>query len=158
MARVVVKKSIAAPAEDVFETVAHIEEFSQVVPEITKIEFLSDQKTGVGTRFRETRMMKGKEAATELEVTEYEPPRRVRIVADSHGTVWDTVFNVSPAGEGAELEMVMDARAYKLLSRLMNPLICGMIKKFVDADMEAVKEHCEKQASEHVSSQGQTDE
>ena len=136
MARVVVKKSIAAPVERVFDTVAHIEEFSQVVPQITKIEFLTEQKTGVGTRFRETRLMKGKEAATELEVTEYEPPRKVRIVADSHGTVWDTVFTVSPVGGGAELEMVMDAKAYKLLPKLMNPLVCGMIKKFIEADME----------------------
>ena len=146
MARVVVTKSIAAPVDKVFRTVAHIEQFSQVVPQITKIEFLTDQKTGVGTRFRETRLMKGKEAATELEVTEYEPPQRVRIVADSHGTVWDTVFTVTPAPEGSQLEMVMDAKAYKLLPKLMNPLVCGMIKKFVEADMDAVKEHCEKQA------------
>ena len=147
MARVVVTKSIAAPPQKVFETVAHIEEFSQVVPEITKIEFLTEQRTGVGTRFRETRLMKGKEASTELEVAEYDPPQRVRIVADSHGTVWDTVFHVTPTETGAELEMVMDANAYKLLPKLMNPFICGMIKKFIEADMDAVKEHCEKHAS-----------
>ena len=133
------------PVEEVFETVAHIEQFSQVVPQITKIEFLTDQKTGVGTRFRETRLMKGKEESTELEVTEYEPPEKVRIVADSHGTVWDTVFRVTPSGDGSALEMVMDAKAYKLLPRLMNPLITRMIRKFIEADMDAVKAHCEKQ-------------
>ena len=87
--------------------------------------------------------MNGKEASTELEVTEYEPDRHVRIVADSHGTVWDTVFTVSPDGEQTRLEMVMDAKAYKLLPKLMNPLIVGMIRKAVESDMDAVKEFCE---------------
>ena len=145
MPRVVVEKTIAAPADLVFRTVAHIEEFERVIPHIVNVEFLSEQRTGVGTRFRETRQMNGKEAATELEVTEYEPDTRVRIVADTHGTVWDTVFTVTPEGDTSKLEMVMDARAYKLLPKLMNPLIIGMVRKAIASDMDAVKEHCEGQ-------------
>ena len=34
------------------------------------------------------------EATTELEVTEYVENDHVRMVADSHGTIWDTVFSV----------------------------------------------------------------
>ena len=78
-----------------------------------KFEFLSDTHTGVGTRFRETRVMKGKEQPTELEITEYIENERVRMVADSHGTVWDTVFSVALYGDGTRLTMVMDARAYQ---------------------------------------------
>ena len=47
------------------------------------------------TRFRETRVMKGREASTVLEVTEYESPRRIRLVSDEGGTIWDTVFTVA---------------------------------------------------------------
>ncbi|KAB2847196.1 MAG: hypothetical protein F9K45_00175, partial [Melioribacteraceae bacterium] len=70
MKTITVTKNINAPVEKVFNTVAHIEEFSKTVPHIVKVEFLTELKTGAGTRFRETRLMKGKEAATELEVTE----------------------------------------------------------------------------------------
>ena len=64
--------------------------------------FLSEVRTGVGTRFRETRLMHGKERSTELEVTEYVENERVRMVADTDGTVWDSVFVVSPV-EGKTL-------------------------------------------------------
>lgn len=143
MTRTIVSRQIRAPAETVFDAVAHINNFSKAVPGITKIEFLSDRQTGVGTRFRETRVMNGREATVELEVTEYEPNDHVRIVSDTHGTVWDTVFKVEPRGDQTELTMTMDANAYKLLPKLMNPLIRGMIQKAIESDMDAVKTYCE---------------
>lgn len=144
MEKTIVTRSIAAPPERVFETVAHIENFAEVVDSITNIEFLSEQRTGVGTRFRETRMMKRREATTTLEVTEYRPPELVRIVSDEGGTIWDTVFSVKRMGASTELSMVMDARPYKLLARIMTPLISGMVRKAVKSDMDAVKRHCER--------------
>ncbi|MHC4940333.1 MAG: SRPBCC family protein [Planctomycetota bacterium] len=143
MTRTIVTREIDASAEKVFDAVAHIENFSKAVPGITNIEFLSENKTGVGTRIRETRVMKGREATVELEVTEYEPNERIRIVSDTHGTVWDTVFTVQEQGDRTRLEMVMDANAYKLFPRIMNPLFKGMIRKAIEGDMDAVKSYCE---------------
>ena len=144
MARTTVRRTIQAPIERVFDTVAHIENFSKAVPHIVNVEFLSEQRKGVGTRFRETRLMGKREASTELEVTEYVENERIRLVSDQGGTIWDTVFTVQPAAQGGvELEMVMDANAYKLLARLFNPLIKGMIRKFIEKDMDAVKAYCE---------------
>ena len=88
-----------------------------------------------------------REAATELEVTEYVPNNHVRLVADAGGTVWDTVFTTKPDGDAVTLTMVMDARAYKLLSKLLNPLLKGMIKKHIESDMDMVKAHCENGSS-----------
>ena len=68
---------------------------------------------------------------------------RVGIVSDTHGTVWDTVFTVRDGGGETELEMVMDAKAYKLFPRLLNPLFKGMIQKAIEGDMDAVKAYCE---------------
>ena len=144
MTRMIVTRTIDAPIDVVFKTVADINQFSQAIPHIVKVEILSDVKSGVGTRFRETRLMKGKEAATELEVTEYTENDRVRIVADSHGTVWDTLFTVESRKGHTELTMTMDAKAYKLLPKLMNPMVKGIIKKAVAKDMDAVKAFCEK--------------
>jgi carbon monoxide dehydrogenase subunit G len=143
MTRTTVKRIIKAPLGTVFHAVADIEHFTKAVPHIVRVEMLSDVTSGIGTRFRETRVMKGKEASTELEITEYVEDERVRLVADEHGTVWDTVFTVTPVGEGTELTMVMDAKAHRLLPRLMNPLIKGMVKKALEQDMDAVKAYCE---------------
>lgn len=62
-------------------------------------------------RFRELRRMGNREQVTELEVTEWDPPHSVRMVADSHGTVWDTLFTISPVEGGTMLKLDMDARA-----------------------------------------------
>jgi hypothetical protein len=67
-----------------------------------------------------------------------------RTVSDSHGTVWDTVFTVRAENRATELTMIMDAKAYKLLPKLLNPLIKGMIKKAIIKDIESVKAYCEK--------------
>jgi carbon monoxide dehydrogenase subunit G len=99
MSRMIVTRSIKAPLESVFRTVADINQFSEAIPHIVKVEFLSDAKTGVGTRFRETRLMNGKEMTTDLEVTEYVDNDRIRLVADSGGTIWDTLFTVRTEGE-----------------------------------------------------------
>lgn len=136
-------RSIQAPVERVFQTLAQVENFAQAVPGITKIEFLSDQKYGVGTRFKETRMMNGKQAATELEVTELDENRSIRIVSEAGGTCWDTVFKVKPSDGATEMSMQMDAFPQSLFARLLTPMIIGMVDKAVKADMDAVKDYCE---------------
>ena len=143
MSRTTVSRTIRAPIEKVFDTIAHIENFSKAVPHITKVEFLSETRRGVGTKFKETRLMGKREATSVLEVTEYVENERVRMVADQGGTIWDTVFTVKPSGDAVEMTMVMEAKAYKLLARFFNPLIKGMIQKFIEKDMDAVKEYCE---------------
>ena len=137
-------RSINAPIELVFKTISDINNFSKSVPDIVKVEFLSDVKSGVGTRFRETRLMKGKEAMTELEVTEFVENDHVRYVTDSHGTVWDTVMSVKTVHGKTDLTMIMDAIPHKLMQKVMIPMIKGMISKALEKDMDSVKTYCEK--------------
>ena len=144
MKPITIVKTINAPVELVFKTIAHIEEFSKVVNDIVNIEFLSDNKTGTGTRFRETRMMKGKEATTELEVKEYVENEKVRIVADSQGTVWDTLFTVKKEDDKTMLSTAMVAHTNNIFAKLINSMIRSIIAKAVEKDMDAVKVYCEK--------------
>lgn len=143
MTRTTVTRRIAAPAERVFAAVSDLEKLPEVVPDIVRVETLSETRSGPGTRFRETRRMGKREASMELEVTECEPPRHLRIVADSHGTVWDSVFTVTEVEGGSELELVMDAKAHKLLPKLLNPIMKGLIRRGVVAQIESVKQYCE---------------
>jgi carbon monoxide dehydrogenase subunit G len=143
MTRATVTKTIAAPIDHVFETIADIESFKRAIPHIVDIEFLSETRTGVGTRFRETRVTKGRRATTELEVTEYVANDRIRMVADSHGTIWDSLFAVKEVAEGTELTITMDAKAHQLVAKLMNPLVMPMIQSTVEDDLDLVKRYCE---------------
>ena len=145
MTRTAISRTIDAVPEAVFSTVSDISNYIEAVPHLVRVEFLTDQRVGVGARWRETRVMRGREASTELEVTEFVADERVRMVSDEGGTIWDTVFTVTPLSEGGgtRLDMVMDARPYRITSRLMVPLIMGVVAKAIAADMDAVKAYCE---------------
>lgn len=134
-------RTINAPADAVFETVSDISNYTKAVPDIVRVEFLTEQKTGVGARFRETRRMGKREATTELEVTEFVRNERVRMVSDAGGTIWDTVFTVAQeqGGPGTRLDVVMEAKPYRLMSRLFVPLMKGAVAKAVAGDIDAVK-------------------
>ena len=136
-------RTIDAPLEVVFEAISDVRNFCEAVPHITHIEFLSDQRTGVGTRFRETRSSNGRTQTVELEVTEYFENSRVRMVSDAGGTLWDTLFTVEPASHAIELTMSMEVKPYRLFAKLFSPLIRSAVVKGVEADMDALKVYCE---------------
>ena len=143
MKPITASRTINAPLELVFETVSDVRRFREAIPHIANVEFLSDEQVGVGTRFRETRVMNGRQHAVDLEVTEYIMPDRVRMVSDAGGTIWDTLFLVSQKAGSVELKMQMNIRPYRFLARIMNVLILGMVVKGVESDMDAVKAFCE---------------
>lgn len=145
MTRTRATRTIDAPVSDVFDLIADPVNYTGALPQIKKVEFLTDQRTGVGTRFRETREMRGREAATELEVTEYVKNQRVRMVSDAGGTIWDSVFTVTPTEDdrATRLDLVMEARPYRLLASVFVPLTRGIVAKAIAGDMDAVKAYLE---------------
>lgn len=147
MSRTEIRRTIAAPAEKVFAAVADVEQFSRAVEGIERVEFVSDVRTGAGTRFRETRLMRGREATVELEITEFAPPERVRFLSEAGGVRWDSVFTVAAArGGNTRLTLIMEATPLTFPARLMVPLMKGMVRKAIAADMDAVKAHCERRS------------
>lgn len=145
MSYITISKQINAPVEQVFKIVADIRNFSKVIPEIIDVEFLSDQQYGVGTKFKETRSMNGREAATELEVTELKENEFIRLISDAGGTVWDSVFKVAEKEGGTELSLEMEAKPYKFLAKIAAPFFKGFMKKAIEKDMITVKEFCERE-------------
>jgi len=143
MSTITILRTIDAPKEKVFNTIADIRNFSKAVPDIVKVEFVSDSMTGLGTRFKETRIISGREHTQELEVTEYDENNAIRLVTDSNGTVWDSLFSVSDEHGPTQLTLIMEANAYKFMARIMNPLMKYFIKKAIGKDMDAVKIYCE---------------
>jgi uncharacterized protein YndB with AHSA1/START domain len=143
MIRIAVAKDIAASPEVVFRAVSDFENLPNTNAEVIRIEFLGEQREGLGTRFRDVRMQGKKEMPTDLEVTEFEDNVRMRCVADTHGTIWDTLFEVTPTAKGAELRLTMDATPQKLLAKVMVPIMQGLFKKGMVGHLDSVAAYCE---------------
>lgn len=139
---------IDAPVGRVFDIISAPEKYARAVPAISKVEILSKVAAGPGVRFRETRDMNGKEASSELEITEFTRDEMVRFISDAGGVRWDSVFNVTRHGAGARLDCRMVAKPYTFAARIMTPFIMGVVAKAIEADMDAVKAYCEKRNAE----------
>lgn len=137
-------RTIKATPDRVFGAVADPEEFNKAIPGGLAVEYLTTRRSGVGTRFRATRLSKGKPMAFDQEVTEFVPGQRMRMVNQTHGTLWDSAFTVQSDGGATVLNLTMDAKTDGLLARVMTRLIAPIVQKALDKDMDAVKVYCER--------------
>ena len=136
--------NIDAPLEEVFSTISKPSEFSNAIPHILEIEFLSEIHEGIGTKFRETRLMNKRKATTTLEVTEFVQNERIRIISIAGGTTWDSLFSVKQEGNHVNLTLEMEAKPHHFFAKIMNYFIKGMLQKALNDDLKSVKEYCEK--------------
>lgn len=146
MPSVTVSRTIQASAEEVFDASTDIHSWAEVVPAITQIEPLTEGPVGVGTRFRETRVMWGREATEEMEFLEFERPGRYVLGAESHGCRYRTTFTLTPDGSGTKLEMNFDGEPLTFGAKVMTFLMKPMMKKMGDMcakDLEAIRDHLE---------------
>ena len=135
--------NIKAPLDTVFKTISNASEFSNAIPHILEVEFLGDIREGVGTKFRETRLMNKRKATTTLEVTEYSKNERIRMVSKAGGTTWDSLFTLNQEENIVILSLEMKAIPHHILARIMNHFIKGMLEKALNDDLNSIKKYCE---------------
>jgi len=120
--RIESEKWIDAPREAVFAAFVDLEGMPGRIRGVESVEVLTDGPTAVGTRWRETRIMFGKEATEEMTVSGLEPGRSCTIRATSCGCEYTTVFTFSDERGGTLVRMSMTSRARTFLAKLMTPL------------------------------------
>jgi uncharacterized protein YndB with AHSA1/START domain len=121
MAGNTVRRTVAAPVGRVFEVVTDIEAYPDNFPSVTKIEFIGEQRNGVGTRFSETRFASGRDGTSEAEVTEYLDGDHIRLQDKHLGSAWDTTYTVEDDGGSTRLTMTVNAEPHKLMANVLGP-------------------------------------
>lgn len=139
-----VERRIAAPPAAVWAVLTDIAAAEQTLSGVTKVELLSEGPYAVGTRWRETRRMVGKDATEEMWVTEVEPERRTVIEASSRGARYTTLFELSPAGSGTHLEVTFGARTqdpgrvHRALWAVFGRLGAQVTRKALEQDLKDI--------------------
>jgi hypothetical protein len=125
-----VREHIEAPCEQVFARAADFARAPETITAIKKIEMLTPGPTRVGTRFRETRVMFGREATEEMEVVAFEPPRRIALGAESCGCRYHSELRFTPAaGGGTDVEMTFVGTPLTLFAKIVGGLMLPLMKK-----------------------------
>lgn len=145
-----VSQHINAPVNLVFDVFSDIENIQEQIEGITQVEILSDITHGVGTRWRETRVMFGREATEEMEISKFAENQSYEVVASSRGMDYHTIYTFNEIDGGTLVEMVFSGKPLTLSAKLMTPigsLFQGAARKALEDDMNNLKVVCEQRTA-----------
>lgn len=140
----IVAREVDAPAQRVWDVITDLDAAPDVLSGVERVERLDGgHGFDVGTRWRETRTMFGKQASEEMAVTAIEPPRRYTVVADSGGTAYTSTFAVAPLGDHrCRLTMGFSAQSTGVVGRVLaatvGRLFLGSTRKALERDLDDI--------------------
>ena len=142
MAVMTVQRDVAAPAERVWAICTDLERTRDVISAITALERTDGGSGfGVGTAWRETRVMFGRETTEAMEVTEIDEGRSYVVESLSRGVLYRSVMRVEPKGDGCTVAWDFGAEPQSTSGRLMafvGKLFEGQTRKALLADLDDI--------------------
>jgi carbon monoxide dehydrogenase subunit G len=120
-----VSRDVAAPANVVWAIMTDLENATDTISAIQSVEILSEpQAFDVGTKWRETRTMFGKQATEEMWVTNVDPGTSYVVAAESNGARYATIMKVVATGEHTStISMNFGAEPTGTMARVMGATV-----------------------------------
>ena len=132
-------RRINSPPAEVFRIFTDLDRAAERIPAISKVELLTDGPIKQGTRFLETRRVRGREVAAELEFVRYEQDQGYVVRCVSQGCAFTSAFLMWPDGDGTKVEVALDCDPKGLLKRMRVRLLLPAMKKEFMRDFLALK-------------------
>lgn len=144
---IVVKELIDAPRHHVWNIITDADRWSDVISGIVDVEILERPTDGVvGLKWREKRVLFGKEATETMWISAAEPNDWYEVTADNHGAVYTTRMSLADVDGKTELTMAFSARPTTFAARLMSVmgfLFNGQLKKMLQQDLADIRRAAE---------------
>ena len=150
MGKIEVAVDIEAPVEKVFALFTDFAKVDERIDGIKKLELLTSGPIGKGTQFRETRVMMGKEATEEMEITDFQPNESYRVEADSCGAHYTTDYKFVSNGNSTNVAMSFEGTPVTFAAKLLSPamlLMAKTLRKCLEDDLACLKRVAEAEDS-----------
>lgn len=140
---------IEQPVERVWQAITDIENCQAMISGIIGLEVLyQPDNQFVGLKWKETRLMFGKEATETMWVTDAVENKYYQTRAESHGSVYISRLSVESQGSGTVLTMAFTGQAQSLIMKILSLLMTPFMKKpmvnMLDQDLQDIKVYLEK--------------
>jgi carbon monoxide dehydrogenase subunit G len=142
-----VSRSVSAPVDAVWTVFTDLARSADRLSAVNAVEVLTPGEFALGTRWRETRTMFGREATEEMEVTAIVPGRSYTTGADSHGSHYMSRFDFVPTETGTDVTFTFHAESHgvmRFVGSLMWPMLKGKMTKELRRDLDELAEYCER--------------
>ncbi|MEQ8849292.1 SRPBCC family protein [Botrimarina sp.] len=121
-----IAERIAAPPERVFALATDSEHAADRIRGIDSIQILTLGDVGLGTRWRETRMLMGNHATVELTVGDFRPGRSYTTKARACGCECKGFLTCEPVNGGTRRPMTFDAQPTSIGARVVTTLFAPL--------------------------------
>jgi hypothetical protein len=137
-------RMIDAPLDLVFHCISDPSTFQKAIPSITDLEFLSNERKGVGTHFRESRLIKRRIQTRTSCVIGFVVNQSVQFLSAYNSSLWISKFSVEQAARDVEVNV----EVYPLLplsqfAKIIAALTCRPAVQLLECDLDFVKSFCE---------------
>jgi carbon monoxide dehydrogenase subunit G len=135
---------IAAPPHDVFAVISDPRKATAFMDNITASSKLTDGPIGVGTTFRETRVVGKSESTADLLITGYEPDTRLAVSSEAERITVTYHYRLTPEDGGTRVDWECELEAAGL-RRMMLPMVATIMKKEDGDHLHRLKTYIEAQ-------------
>ena len=139
----------AAPPEIAYATALDLARWPDFIRGISKLEIVTPGEPEVGTRFRETRTMFGREAVEEMTIAELDPPNRQVFTAQNHGARYTATTQFIADGSGTRIRLTFEGVPVTFLARLLSPLallMAGSVRTQIQNDLNDMAAEADRRA------------
>lgn len=150
MPTITVSEQFECAPELAFATLSNFHYYPDFIEAIISTKLLSEQTTGLGTKFSETRIMMGREATEEMEVVEFTSPSKFVLYSFAHGTEYHSTHTFEPNENGTKVTLEFRANPKTLMAKILSGLFSRMIGQVADMlqkDLRDAKIEAEKRAA-----------
>ncbi|WP_424981086.1 SRPBCC family protein [Maritalea sp. S77] len=149
MPTITVSEQFNCPPETAFAVITDFENLADFIDGVVKVKLLTDGPLAIGTRFRETRVILGREAEEEMEVIELQLPTSITLYAFSHGTEYHSTYTLEPNATGTKVTLEFRAQPKTFMAKVMSAVFSRMVGQVADMlqkDLHDAKIEAEKRS------------
>ncbi|MCT2344290.1 SRPBCC family protein [Niallia taxi] len=138
---------ITEPVDVVFAYFANMSYAPEYMSNVEETEKLTDGPVGVGTKYRELRKVRGKNATAEIEYLAYEKNVAIKRRSNSNGLLVDYDYRFAEIQEGTQVEFEGKVHVKGLMMRLTKRVLVNIIKTEDGDHVQRAKELLESEES-----------
>jgi len=134
---------IYKPIKEVFHYIASMDNVPELMPNVVKMEKITPGELSKGTKFLETRSVRGKEIRAEVEVLEYEENKLFTTRSNSNGLITEYHYKFYEIEEGTQVEFEAFVKTTGLRMKLTKRFIVNMMQQEDGYQLKYLKEMLE---------------
>lgn len=137
--------TINRPISEVFAFISDISNGPKMNENIVNVDKLTEGPIRVGSLFKETRVIRGRNAAATIEVVQYNPTKEFSARSDSNGLIVTYHYQMSEVTDGTEVSFQCEVKTSGIVMLLFKPLLIKILKQEDGDHLKDIKRVIESQ-------------